>query len=64
MLGGSRKMIKEKYMQLLAAHQIKVITTIGDIHKLQYIKKTKNEKNFNINNIFDSFIFSEFIWTN
>jgi len=27
-------MIKEKYMQLLLAHQIRGITTIGDTHKL------------------------------
>jgi len=27
-------MIKEKYIQLLLSHQIRGITTIGDIHKL------------------------------
>jgi hypothetical protein len=30
MIGGSRKMIKEKYMQLLLHAQIRGITTIDD----------------------------------
>ena len=32
-------MIKEKYTQLLLAHQIRGITTIGDTHKLGNIRK-------------------------
>jgi len=31
--------INEKYMQLLLAHQIRGITTIGDTHKLWHILK-------------------------
>jgi hypothetical protein len=37
MIGGSRKMIKGKYMPLLLSPQIRGITTIGDEHKLQGI---------------------------
>jgi len=37
MIGGSRKMIKEKYMQLLLYAQMGGITTIGDTQTLDEI---------------------------
>jgi len=40
MIERKDKMIKEKYKQLLLAHQIRGITTLGDKHKLARIIRT------------------------
>jgi hypothetical protein len=39
MIGGNRKMIKEKYMQLLLHAQMGGITTIDDTHTLCFMLK-------------------------
>ena len=46
MIGGNNKMIKEKYILLLLAHQIRGITTIGDTHKLAVITKKHLESKY------------------
>ena len=44
MIGGNRKMIKEKYRQLLLHAQMGGITTIDDTHTLIWLTENEQKK--------------------